>query len=310
MIFERNKKRIRSRHPVRHRFARHILVGAGWLALIALVLVGVYHVTRIQSLLISEVSVEGGITISADGLRDDVMQELRGSYLRLIPYAFALTYPYDRIVARLESHPRLQAAVIERDGMNRLAISFTEYEPHALLCPRESTNEPCYVLDRTGYAFEETPQLQGGVLMRHVDETQERIVRGQQFDVNRMRSVEAFAGRVEEELGFRVRAVRYYDNGDMDFILNGGGILKTDSSEGLDEAFRDIYTVLETDVYAHLKPGNFQYIDVRFPPKVFVNEAPLLVATSTATTVSAIAATTTPLSATTTATTSNTFQPR
>jgi hypothetical protein len=40
-----------------------------------------------------------------------------------------------------------------------------------------------------------------------------------------------------------------------------------------------------SEEYRHLKPGNFQYVDVRFDTKVFVNEhiAPLVSTTATST---------------------------
>jgi hypothetical protein len=41
------------------------------------------------------------------------------------------------------------------------------------------------------------------------------------------------------------------------------------------ETLSNLETILASGTFTHLKPGNFQYVDLRFGSKVFVNEAPV-----------------------------------
>ncbi len=52
----------------------------------------------------------------------------------------------------------------------------------------------------------------------------------------------------------------------------GGSELKTVASKDAQETIDNLLVVLASEEFAHLKPGNFQYIDLRFGNKVFVNE--------------------------------------
>lgn len=280
MVFERNRKRIRSRRSTRIAFIRQVAQGLAILSGIALIFFGIYHVTRIDALTIQTVTVKGGSTIPHEAIRQEVMTELRGSYWRLVPYAFSLFYPHDRIVLRLDRYPRLHTPQVERDGLTALMVRFEEYVPHALLCAGLS-GAPCFFMSEHGLAFEEAPTLQGGALVRFIEEDREQVARGDTIATDRLEDAQLFIDRVRQELGFRIGSVQYTGSGDALFAVNGGGMFKLDTTKDVEEALSNIRSVLSTAEYAHIKPGNFQYIDVRFPPKIFVNETFGSTATST-----------------------------
>lgn len=280
MALKRTKKRIVVRRTERPSFARHIVWGVLFLCLIALVCVGVYYLTRLSAVTLQTVEVTGGSTIDTNVLRDEVVAELNGSYGRIVPHAFAFTYPHDAIVHTLLSHSRIYNPRVERVGLTHLSITFDEYVPYAVWCGRDTT-KPCATITTQGFAFEETNLVTGGVLVRYVDESREGVSRGDTFPPEKLHAADTFIERAEKELGFRIGVVTYTKDGDIQFTINGGGTLLVSTRHDLNESFENIHTVLEIDEYKKLAPGNFQYIDARFPPKIFVNEAPADAASTT-----------------------------
>ncbi len=267
MVFERRSK-IKSRRNARSAFRRHLVRGIFGFVLVALVFWGIYKVTRVDAFTIHTIDVGGGATVPHETIEREVREELAGAYWKLVPRAFTLTYPHDEINAALLAHPRLHDVRVERDGA-KLTVQFDEYVPYALLCSRDRA---CFFVDEQGFAFEEVPQLSGNALTRFTDETRERLARGDRFDIARLTAAESFIAAAEAELGMRIGSVTYTEQGDIVFSVNGGGELRVAGSRDLTESFENIKTVLAVPEYTHVEPGNFQYIDVRFPPKVFVND--------------------------------------
>jgi hypothetical protein len=280
MVFERNRKRTRSRHSARASFMRQFLWGLGLITVLSGTLFGIYHGTRMETFTLRTVTVTGGATIPASTIEQRVLGELRGSYWRLVPYAFALTYPHDRMVRALQEHPRLREIVIHREGFSHLAVHFEEYIPHALLCAADAA-QTCYFIDAHGFAFEEAPAREGGALVRYIEEDRERVARGDRVAEDRLRTAEAFMDAAETQLDFRIGTVTYTASNDILFGVNGGGVLKISGARDSIDSFSNIQSVLETKEYTHITPGSFQYIDARFPPKIFVNETTAPIATTT-----------------------------
>lgn len=282
MIFERTKKRTQMRRTARPSFARHILWGMLLFLVLALLGTAVYYGTRIQAFTIQTIAISGGVTIPDEVIRRDVQEELNGSYWRLVPHAFVLTYPHDAIVRALLAHPRLHDPYVERDGTTALTVTFSEYEPYALLCGKDDTH-PCFLIDETGFAFEEAGSLSGGALTRYIEASDDQVSRGDTISPDKLSTAERFIKNTEEVLGFRIGTVTYTEDQDIRFRINGGGEFLVSGSHDLDQSFENIRTVLQVDTYAKLEPGTFQYVDARFPPKIFVNDTPPDVATSTET---------------------------
>ncbi len=280
MMFERKKKRATVRNTTRSSFTRHIVWGVLLFVVLTLLGTAVYYGTRVRAFTIQEVTISGGVTISDDVIRAEVTEELQGSYWRLIPRAFAFTYPHDAIIDSLNAHQRLHNPRVARDGFTTLAVTFDEYEPHALLCGKDSAHS-CFLIDDSGFAFEEAGSLSGGALIRYIESDNEQVDRGDTISPDRLQAAERFIKNTEQVLGFRIGTVTYTEDHDIRFTINGGGEFLVSGSHDLDQSFENIRTVLQVDAYAQLEPGTFQYIDARFPPKIFVNDTPPGTATST-----------------------------
>jgi len=228
--------------------------------------------TRLPSLTLSEVSISGGETVSHESVRAVVERELEGSYLVLIPRRFALLYPKESIKSGINNITRVHNVVVERVGYSKLQVTFDEYVPHALLCDSDLQTETCYFLDRDGYSFSPAPPLRGGAFVRHVVEGIEVMSAVQAIDTNILRSTDQLIGVLGSEFGFRVIQVMYDTAGDITYHISGGGKILVTRETAPQEIFENLQSVLQSAEFDHIAPGNFNYIDLRFGNKVFVNE--------------------------------------
>ncbi len=270
--FRRKKTlgRIKNRHEVS--FARQFFRGVFRIVLLGCFLALTWYGTRLQMFTIHEVQVEGGETISHDEIRARVTDELQGAYFLVIPKRFSYLYPHDRILEVLEKIPRAHNLIVERASRNTLAISFDEYIPHALWCIDSGENTPCMFVDSRGYAFAPAPQLDGGTLVRHVIEGSESLEEGAVISEDKLFALDTFLERTRDELGLRITTLTHKKNGDVEFFVNGGGSIRVSGGKDFQTTFENLKSVLTSKEFQHIGPGNFQYIDVRFDNKVFVNE--------------------------------------
>ncbi len=278
--FRRNRSRRRDGTPS---LTRHIFAGIGALVLIGLVLTAVWHVTRIPSLSIAEVRVSGGETISYETIEREVDSILRGDYLKLIPHRFTFLYPNDAIASAIASLPRVKDVSVERANRT-LNVHFTEYEPFALWCGTGAEYTTCYFVDPTGFAFSAGPELSGATLVRHTFDMYEKPEKKQMVDTNQFVTLHAFLDRLMNELKLRITDVHHTKDGDLELYVNGGGKVLVRDDGMYERTYENLRSVLTSEEFDHIEAGSFQYIDLRFGNKIFVNEEEPSVATSTSST--------------------------
>ncbi len=265
-------------------FQKQILRGFIRLCVVGVALVLIWYGTRLNTFSITAVTVSGGETISHEEVRGLVERELEGTYFLIVPKKFTYLYPESRIREVLEKIPRIHDVVFDVQSRTTLAVSFSEYAPHALWCPH-NTDNPCFFTDVRGYAFSEAPRLNGGTLVRHSIEGIGEITAGNSLDEMLVQQVDIFLEKMKHELNLRASSVLYKSDGDIEFHVNGGGMILINKNKNFDQTFDNLKTVLSSEEFLHIAPGNFRYVDVRFDNKIFVNEElepePILEVTST-----------------------------
>ena len=246
-----------------------IFVGTGIVLVISLLLTGIYFGSRVDSLQITDVTVYGGYTIPHTDVRDATQTLLEGSYFRLVPYTFTWTYPKRAVVSKLAEMPRLKQSQVSLEGQT-LTIVFDEYQPTALWC--SETESSCYFLDSAGFAFAKAPELSGGAFIRYGEIGKEAAVKTQMVDREFLKTSQAFAQQLADELGLYVTHITVLDPLDVEYTVSGGGVIKVSQRVDLDTTFANVRSILLSEEFAHLETGAFAYIDLRFGDKVFVNE--------------------------------------
>lgn len=260
-------------HPNTVLLIRQVLIGTMVFTFFGLLLSSVWFGTRVSALTIETISVTGGETISHDDITGKLQRTLEGSYLGIIPRTFAFTYPEKALYDEVKTIDRIKDISITRVGGKELQVNFSEYTPHALWC-RSDNEVDCLFLDETGYAFGPAPSLTGGSLLRVVSIGRGPEVRTQAFPKETYQSV--------HDLIEQLATIDWYisrvdiDSADDAFMqVVDGGEFKVSLKTPAVETLSNLETILASGTFTHLKPGNFQYVDLRFGSKVFVNEAPV-----------------------------------
>lgn len=271
------------KHTPKKAYILQIVRGVLVMILVGGIGYGIWHVTRLPSLTINEIEVTDGDTIAASVISSEVEMELGGTYLALIPRTFSFLFPKAAIESAVKAVPRVKDVTLTKPNRTTLAVSFTEYHPFALWCDEEQAH--CLFIDETGYAFTDAPDLTGGSLLRFVVEDAPLLLRETTLTHEQLVVATAFSEQLMEEFGFVAEEFYYLQNGDVYVSLAGGAELRIRADESIEETFSNLETVLGSEEFLHLRPTNFQYIDLRFGNKVFVNEEIAVpeVSTSTAT---------------------------
>lgn len=266
----RQKFNFRTRKYESQPLWRHVLLGLGVCTLVTLFAFAVFKVSRLPSLTLTTITIDGGETISHDVIQSLIDVKLSGSYFKLIPHRFTILYPHDALMAAVSALPRVKSVQVEREGTS-LMVTFDEYVPSALWC-LSAEERTCYFVTESGFAFAPGPQLAGGALARHFIETETSLSRKQLFDEATFRLLHTFLKELEEKRSLRVTDIVHTKDGDLRLKVNGGGELLLADTGEYDNVLANLDSILLSEEFKHIEPGNFRYIDLRFGNKVFVNE--------------------------------------
>jgi hypothetical protein len=277
------KKYRRSLDPRTVVLLKQGFLGLGLLLVAFLMGVLVWYGTRVDFLTISTVTVSGGETINHTEVRSAVDTVLAGEYIGLIPRRFAWLYPESEVLAVVASIPRVKDPQVTAVNGREIAITFTEYIPYALWCTDRTSNE-CLFIDESGFAFTKAPQLSGGAFPRFHTIGTTPTERTTMVPVADLRAIEVIRERISVELALPIAYVETDIMRDVFLGVAGGGEIKATLRMSSEETFENLRTVLSAEEFKDIAPGSFQYIDLRFGNKVFVNEEKPGVATSTPTT--------------------------
>ncbi len=266
----KQKKRRKHLDPGTVVIIKQVLIGISILSVVAVLVTIIWYVTRIDSLSITEVEAEGGLTIDKEIVEERVRQELEGAYFRLVPKRFSWFYPEESVLAGVNEVERIKDVVVEKESGTKLRVTYGEYLPDALWCGNEDGSE-CYFLDETGFSFSKSPQLSGASVLkyRELGEEPEKGVRP--FAEEDYQITREFSDLLQGA-GWFVSRIEIDSAGDVFYILSGKSEIKATLSDGAKEPFEYLETIRQSKEFEHLTPGNFQYIDLRFGSKVYVNE--------------------------------------
>jgi hypothetical protein len=249
---------------------RQALVGVLIATFFGLLASSVWFASRIDAFTIVTVTIRGGETIQHSEVENIVRTGIEGTYLKLVPRAFAFTYPHESIVASLNEVYRIKNVRVVRSGGDELLVEFDEYVPYALWC-KSSDSVGCFFLDENGYAFAPAPSLSGGSFLRFVSIAKDPSEHIQAFPEDEYKRVHELAHKFAEAKWF-VSKAEVDAAGDAFLTIVDGGEFKVSLKQSPDETVSNLLTVLGSEKFTHIKPGNFEYVDLRFGSKVFVNE--------------------------------------
>lgn len=288
----KGKPKRRITDPNKRMLLGQIIVGVMLFSVFGLLTAALWYGTRIDSLTVTTVTARGGETIDSQKVIAAVEGTLEGAYLGLIPRRFAWTYPESDIYAALRAIPRLKDPLVTRESGTELTVVFDEYLPFALWCT-ERTDGECLLIDAAGYAFGPAPKLKGGALVRYRTLGTEPTVGATVMSAASLQTIADFIALVQAAGTFEIVAVETDSVGDVFYIVAGGGEFKASLRDAAAVVYDNLQTILASPEFVAIAPGNFQYIDLRFGSKVFVNEEKPGLASSTESALSTTTATST-----------------
>ncbi len=258
---------------------KQVFLGVFLFSLVSLVLTGIWYGTRLQSFTISNVSAVDSETIQSEAVKAKVTEVLNGDYWHFIPRRFAWFYPETEIYNKLAEIERIKDVKVNKISNTELEVTFSEYLPYALWC--NENNENCYFIDEVGFAFGKAPELTGASLIRYHKLGEEPQLRTSLISSVDFDKTKEF-GRLLASVGWYAREIEVDTVRDVFYIFNDSSEIRTTLEADVDETFAYFQTLKQSKEFSHLKLGNFQYIDLRFGAKVYVNEEKnLVIASST-----------------------------
>lgn len=268
-MVNRRSVNVRKR-PASRSFWRQTFIGLFLVLVVILIGSAVWFGSRLESLTIVNVVVEGGETVDRDHVKRLVEQELEGSYYRIVPRRFSWTYPEGLIKEAVAGIERVRAVAVDRPDGRTVLVRFSEHVPAALWCDSQDISD-CVFLNLEGYAFTKAPALSGTALLRYqTNETPQVAI--SPFESGFMKDTALFAAVVQQEFGWSVSMVERIGSEEATFSLNGGGLIKITLRQTILQTLENLRLVMASEEFQHLRSGSFQYIDLRFGDKVFVNE--------------------------------------
>jgi hypothetical protein len=277
------KKPRRSMDPRTVVLIKQGFVGLGLVCFLALLYTAIWYGTRVNFLTIETVTVTGGETIDHDAVRRLANDLLTGEYIGLIPRRFVWFYPETDITAAIAALPRVKDPQVTVVSGRELAITFDEYIPYALWC-MDKASDDCYFIDETGFAFTRAPQLSGGAFPRFHTIGTAPAERTTMVPVADLRAIELVRARVSQDLALPIASVETDIMRDIFLSVAGGGEIKATLRMTPEETIENLRTILSSEEFKDITPGSFQYIDLRFGNKIFVNEEEPGLATTTVST--------------------------
>ncbi len=265
--------------PAKRLVIKQTLIGTGLALFVTLLLTAVWYGTRLSGVTISSVQVNGAETVDAQMVTEGVTNLLDQSYIRLIPKRFTFLYPESAILAQVQDIPRVATVEIARPSWRELEIYLTEHSPTALWCEVEAQHE-CLFMNESGYAFAAAPQLRGGSFMRYSSVGRDPEIGERLLPAAEMHNLEWLTNAIADNLQLYPALVQVYPDNRVTAVLTTGGELYMTLNQDVTATMHYLESLIGSQEFSHLQSDWFQYIDLRFGNRLFVNEA-LVVSTST-----------------------------
>lgn len=248
---------------------KQIVTGVLIASALALVVTAINKISHLESKQITGVEVIGGRTIPKSQIEQIVNETLVGDYYRLIPKRFVFTYPEHTITENILRLDRVKSAKVTLKDTT-VVVVFEEHIPMALWCTESDVQ--CHFIDQSGLAFALAPELSGGAFIRYAESGREPEKGTVGFGKDFLSANELFTEQLQSELGLYVTHIVKAGDYDTEYTVSGGGVIKVSQTVDLEQSFKNLRSILQSEDFIHLESGTFQYIDLRFGDKVFVNE--------------------------------------
>jgi cell division septal protein FtsQ len=227
-----------------------------------LVLGAVAYLTRVPSVTVIQVRVEGARVANQDAIAAASQAVLNGTYGLLVPKRMAFVVPEGAVAARIaEAFPAVQSADVSVEGRTTLVVRITERTPAALWCERP---ESCFVMDEYGFIFDARKAENAPGLAVYTGGTSGGTLASTYLS-GEFKDFAALIKTIETTARRTMHRVAVDRNGDVVATFKEGGELRFTRRADAARLIADVQSVFDSEPFRNQKP--LLYVDLRFPGK-------------------------------------------
>lgn len=248
--------------------------------MVVVVTVGIIAILRSDTYQFQSVEVFGTTTFSADDVVAFTHEYWKRTHFKSIPKSSTILFSKDDFESELKKKfPVISVAYITLPEPNKLEVHIQERTPKVTWCFSDNT---CGFVNEQGILYAKAPQFSDGVYIIFQSELNDPSYKKfgtivlEPVIMNRF--IELFVQLETNDIN--LSKIMFYENGDVSFSIDQLFGVYTDNSAKLlgtfdqnDEVFtRDMVTGLSSEIFKKqflANPKNLEYIDMRFPGKIF-----------------------------------------
>jgi cell division septal protein FtsQ len=243
----------------------------GLVVFVFIIVAGIAFLTHANFLRATEVVVEGNRIVEKSWLEGIARGELNDSYLGIFSKANTFLYPRQQVEQKIsEQYKSIASVSASFDGLKKVLIKVTEFEPDYLWCVSESQDQ-CFFMTRDAYVFSESADFSKNIIFTYyglIDSTDP--VGKTYMPREKFSAINEFIESTKE-LGIAPVGLAVRSEGDYELFLEQGGSVLFSDRESFLTAFENLETITTEQSKIdseYLK--NLDYIDVRFTSKAFI----------------------------------------
>lgn len=225
------------------------------------------------------ISIEGTKAVLAAEVRETADSLVNGSYLFIFPKRNSIIFPREQVrEAILYSYPRIAEVILNPIGLKEFHILVSERVPHALWCTGvgQSKDDPCFVIDKTGFAFDHAPFFSDAVYVKYFDgSSPETNLLGRKFSPDLFITASNFSQWIQDHTALKPIRFTAETFNDITLTVEGGGKIIFNGKQDASVLGSTLDSVLKSSAFKVAtgnNQSNFKTIDLRFGNKVYFVE--------------------------------------
>ncbi len=257
-----------------------------WFFLLGIILlIALAFISRIDKLLIKDVSVSGNEILKSEDLKDQVFKSLSKKVFLIFEGRDKFLYSKKTIIEDLKNNfPRILDVEVDRQN-DKIILNIRERERAYLWCGEVSPEfkdrfleRECYFLDASGFIFDKSPQFSSGVYFTFYSKINEGDPIGQYvLDFEFLKNINLLVEAVEDK-GLPVHSLVEKEDGQYELLLNMETTLSDfpkllfTSDQTIDEVYNKFLSIVDENPFKKdflEKREKLEYIDARFKNRIF-----------------------------------------
>jgi len=256
---------LRTSHKRRRwRLVYKILAGVGVVGIISAAITFLFY---IPSLRVKTIAISGLDSASEKELRLEIFEALGARRLWVLPKDHLIFFPRKEIEALLADKFRVKQFQLEKNFPSSLKIAITARETWAIWCSLQNPKN-CLLLDKEGLAFEKAPEIAGSIVLKIIDARGGDFLGKNILPPAEFQKILFLIENVTKRAGENVLTADIKASGETYLLhLKSGWYLILDNETDQERAVENLVLALNSEIKENR--ANLEYIDLRFPDKVF-----------------------------------------